>query len=67
MVDTLRPIRHNTCMDKHTKISAILEIMEDAYAREGIEGDFDDARRYYMTEATVEEINADYEKWCKQM
>lgn len=53
-------------MDKHSKIAAILEAMEEAYEREGIDGDFDDARRYYRDDASEAEINNDYDKWCKQ-
>ena len=51
-------------MNKAAKVNAILEAMEEAYEREGVEGDFDDARRYYMSDASEEEINADYTKWC---
>ena len=54
-------------MSKIEKISAILEVMREAYEREGVEGDFDDARRYYRDDASEDEINADYDKWCKQM
>jgi len=51
-------------MDKHSKISAILEAAAAAYEREGIDGDFDDARRYYLNDASEDEINSDYDKWC---
>jgi hypothetical protein len=51
-------------MDRHSKINAILEAMEEAYEKEGIEGDFADARRYYQEDAAEAEIDADYEKWC---
>jgi len=51
-------------MTKQEKINAILEAMQEAYEEEGVEGDFDDARRYYQKDATVAEIDADYEKWC---
>jgi len=50
-------------MDKHSKISAILEAMQEAYEREGIDGDFDDARRYYYEDASEAEIDADCVKW----
>ena len=53
-------------MDKESKINAILDAMEEAYEREGIEGDFADARRYYSEDAELWEINLDYNKWCKQ-
>ena len=51
--------------DLNAKIEAILEAMREAYEREGVEGDFDDARRYYREDASNEEIDADFEKWCK--
>lgn len=47
------------------KIEVILEKMQEAYEREGVEGDFADARRYYAEDASDEEIDADYEKWTK--
>lgn len=53
-------------MDKVDKVDAILAAMEEAYEREGVEGDFADARRYYLNDASKEEINADYEKWCNK-
>lgn len=52
-------------MVKQSKINAILEAMQEAYEREGVEGDFDDARRYYREDASEDEINSDYDKWCK--
>ena len=51
-------------MDKYSKINAILEAMQAAYEEEGVEGDFADARRYYLNDASEEEINSDYAKWC---
>jgi hypothetical protein len=45
------------------KIDAILEAMRKAYEAEGIEGDFDDARRHYSQDATNEEIDDDYDRW----
>ena len=51
-------------MDKASKVNAILEAMEEAYEREGIEGDFADAHRYYMSDASEVEIDLDYAKWC---
>lgn len=53
-------------MDKVSKIDAILARMQEAYEEEGIDGDFADARRYYLDDASEEEINYDYDKWCKQ-
>ena len=55
---------HNTRMDKHSKINAILDAMQAAYEREGVDGDFADAHRYYLNDASEAEINADYDKWC---
>jgi hypothetical protein len=40
--------------------------MQEAYEREGSEGDFEDGRRYYLNDASEEEIDFDYNKWCKQ-
>jgi hypothetical protein len=57
-------LQHNTRMDKHSKIDAILNAMQAAYEREQVEGDFADARRYYRDDASEEEINSDYDKWC---
>lgn len=54
-------------MNKIEKINAILNAMEDAYEEEGIDGDFADARRYYLDDASEAEINDDYDKWCPQM
>ncbi len=51
-------------MDKVSKVDAILARMSEAYEEEGIEGDFADARRYYLNDASEEEINYDYAKWC---
>lgn len=51
-------------MDKHSKIDAILVAIKEAYDREGVEGDFDDARRYYREDASEAEIDSDFEKWC---
>jgi hypothetical protein len=64
VLDTGIQLLHNTRMDKQSKIYAILEAMEEAYEREGIDGDFDDARRYYRDDASEDEINSDYAKWC---
>lgn len=50
-------------MTKAEKINAILEAMAEAYEREGVEGDFADARRYYRNDATQAEVDADYDKW----
>ena len=54
-------------MTKLEKIDAILSTMQEAYEEEGVEGDFADARRYYIHDAPMSEIDADYERWCKQM
>ena len=51
-------------MTRADMIYAILDAMQSAYEEEGIEGDFDDARRYYKNDASMEELLADYEKWC---
>lgn len=51
-------------MSRAEKINAILEAMEAAYEAEGVEGDFDDARRYYRIDATDAEVDADYDRWC---
>jgi len=53
-------------MDKVDKVDAILARMKEAYDEEGIEGDFADARRYYLEDASEEEVDYDYAKWCKQ-
>jgi len=53
-------------MDKVSKVDAILARMQEAYDEEGIEGDFADARRYYLEDASEEEVDYDYAKWCKQ-
>lgn len=55
---------HNTDMDKASKVNAILIAMQAAYEREGVEGDFADAHRYYMSDASEDEIDYDYAKWC---
>jgi hypothetical protein len=52
-------------MDKVSKVDAILARMQEAYEREGIDGDFADGRRYYLEDASEEEIDYDYAKWCK--
>jgi hypothetical protein len=54
-------------MSKIEKINAILISMQERYEEEGVEGDFDDARRYYLNDASMVEIDTDYQKWCKQM
>jgi hypothetical protein len=54
-------------MDKAVLVSDILEKMREAYEAEGVEGDFDDAFRWYMEDAPLEEIIADHEKWCPKM
>lgn len=41
--------------------------MQETYEAEGVEGDFDDARRYYREDASLEEIIADYKKWCEKV
>jgi hypothetical protein len=51
-------------MTKADMINAILRAMRAAYEKEGIEGDFADAYRYYRDEASLDELLADYEKWC---
>lgn len=51
---------------KAQMVSEILEAMQTAYKAEGVEGDFDDARRYYMNDATSDEIAADHKKWCEK-
>jgi hypothetical protein len=53
-------------MDKASKVSAILARMSEAYEREGVDGDFADAHRYYMSDASETEINEDYDKWCSK-
>ena len=53
-------------MDMTRKIFAILEAMEEAYKRENVDGDFADALRYYLDDATDAEIEADYQKWCNK-
>lgn len=63
MIDAGIHFLHNTRMDKHSKINAILDAMQAAYEREGVEGDFEDARRYYRDDASEDEINSDFEKW----
>jgi len=55
---------HNTDMDKASKVNAILARMQEAYDEEGIDGDFADARRYYLEDASEEEVDYDYAKWC---
>ena len=54
-------------MSKAEKIEAILAAQQVAYEAEGVEGDFDDARRWYQKDASDYEINNDYATWCKQM
>jgi hypothetical protein len=51
-------------MDKQSKVAAILGAMREAYEREGVDGDFDCALTYYLEDATEDEINSDFEKWC---
>jgi len=43
--------------------NSIVENMEIAYEEEGIEGDFDDARRYLRDDASDEELRNEYVKW----
>ena len=51
-------------MTRADMINDILEAMQSAYEEEGIEGDFDDARRYYRDDASIDELLADHKKWC---
>jgi len=46
--------------------SRIVDRMQEAYEAEGVEGDFDDARRHLRDDATDQELLAEEEKWCKQ-
>ena len=71
VLDTSSLLAHNTYirskeqqMDKVDKVDAILARMKEAYVEEGIDGDFADARRYYLNDASEEEVDYDYAKWC---
>jgi len=52
---------------RQSKIDSILAAMQDAYDAEGIDGDFDDARRYYREDASDAEIDADLAKWAPDL
>jgi hypothetical protein len=45
----------------------ICNAMQEAYEAEGVEGDFDDARRYLAHDTSDQELLDEEEKWCKQM
>jgi len=47
--------------------SRIVNAMEEAYEAEGVEGDFDNARRYLANDTSDQELLAEEEKWCKQV
>ncbi len=53
-------------MSKADMINAILDAMQSAYNAEGVEGDFGlfAVQRFYENEASMDELLADYEKWC---
>jgi len=48
---------------KMMMVDSIIEAQIAHYARHGEIGDFDDARRYYLTEASDAEIEHDHERW----
>ena len=50
-------------LTREQKIYAIVDAMQEAYEAEGVDGDFDDARRYFAEDASNEEIDDEYEKW----
>ena len=58
-------------MSKADMINAILGAMQSAYNAEGVdvEGDFGlfALQHYYEDKASMDELLADYEKWCYQL
>ncbi len=55
-------------MIKEELIDAILDAMQSAYKKEGVEGDFAlfALRRHYEKWCPMDELLEDYEKWCGQ-
>jgi len=53
-------------MSKADMINAILDAMQSAYNAEGVDGDFGlfALQRYYEDKDSMDELLADYEKWC---
>lgn len=45
--------------------NAIVQAQQEAYEAQGVEGDWDDARRYYRDDASQAELIEDHVKWCK--
>jgi hypothetical protein len=56
-----------TKLQRSELASRIVNAMQEAYEAEGVEGDFDDARRYLANDTSDDELRAEEEKWCKQM
>lgn len=52
-----------THADRASMANSIIEYMQEAYEAEGVDGDFDDGRRYLRDDASDEELRCEYEKW----
>lgn len=46
--------------------SDIINAMQARYEEEGEEGDFADGYRYLSQDANDDELQYEYDKWCKQ-
>ena len=57
---------HMMNTEKRTQMgNAIVQAQQEAYEAQGVEGDWDDARRYYRDDASQAELIEDHVKWCK--
>jgi len=52
---------------RKTCTEEILDEMRKTYEVEGEVGDFADAKRYLINDASDEELRYEYKKWCKKI
>jgi hypothetical protein len=54
-----------TKAQRSTMAADIISAMQAKYEEEGEEGDFDDGYRYLAEDASNEELQYEFDKWCK--
>ena len=50
---------------RYSMAEDIISAMRTAYEESGDEGDFDDGFRYLSQDASDDELEYEYDKWCK--
>jgi len=52
---------------RYSMAEDIISAMRKCYAEDGSEGDFDDGFRYLSQDVSDDELQWEYDKWCKKV